>query len=287
MVGDAWVHAVRSDERELLVAALSAFGYRCRPLVAQGFAVLDGNDPVLRASSAATGEDGGAADRIPALVAVAIERDREPSARLVRTATRAQAAGAAIVAVADATSENRLVLACDELVVRPYGLAELELRIARALRAAEQRADGCTAVPNEDGGGPDLAPGLSGGDTLRWENVELDLAARRCSVEGREVALTRLEFDLLAHLLGNPRRVHTRAGLLLTVWGCQEPAGERAVDVCVQRLRRKLGPAGRHLIETVRGVGYRVAPAGPSRVDHTVASAAMLGTRPIANERRR
>ncbi|WP_274717989.1 winged helix-turn-helix domain-containing protein [Thermoleophilum album] len=287
MVGDAWVHAVRSDERELLVAALSAFGYHCRPLVAQGFAVLDGNDPPLQAGAASAGEYGRAGDRVPALVAVAIERDREPSERLVRTATRAQAAGAAVVAVADPTSESRLALACDELVVRPYGLAELELRIARALRAAKHRAGVSTSETEDGAGSIGRATGPGGGNTLRWGSVELDLAARRCSVEGREVALTRLEFDLLAHLVANSRRVHSRAGLLLAVWGCQEPAGERAVDVCVQRLRRKLGPAGRHLIETVRGVGYRVAPAGPSRAAHTVASAAMLGTRPTAKERRR
>jgi DNA-binding response OmpR family regulator len=85
--------------------------------------------------------------------------------------------------------------------------------------------------------------------------VELDLPSRRVSVDGRDVQLTRREFDLLAALLREPDRVHTREGLLQLVWGSTylQP---KTVDVHVAGLRRKLGDPLR--ITAVRGVGYRV-----------------------------
>ncbi|HET6533291.1 MAG TPA: winged helix-turn-helix domain-containing protein [Actinoplanes sp.] len=86
--------------------------------------------------------------------------------------------------------------------------------------------------------------------------VKLLTASRRVVVDGRELALTRLEFDLLLFLADNPRRVFTRAQLLTGVWG-SEHTGERTVDVHVRRLRVKLGQVS--LITTVYGVGYRLA----------------------------
>jgi DNA-binding response OmpR family regulator len=82
-------------------------------------------------------------------------------------------------------------------------------------------------------------------------------------VAGQEVELTRREFDLLAHLVDQPQRVLTRRNLLDAVWHTYDVAGgTRTVDVHVHRLRSKLGePLARALV-TVRGVGYRWAPAG-------------------------
>ena len=92
---------------------------------------------------------------------------------------------------------------------------------------------------------------------------ELDLAVdtdqRRAVVEGREVELTRLEFDLLAHLVAAPDRVHTRSALLTTLWDDRH-GGSRTVDVHVHRLRSKLGDRTGRALQTVRGVGYRWSP---------------------------
>ncbi|MEV4711331.1 winged helix-turn-helix domain-containing protein [Micromonospora sp. NPDC049374] len=75
--------------------------------------------------------------------------------------------------------------------------------------------------------------------------------------DGEPLPLTRLEFDLLLHLVANPRRVFTRLQLLNAVWG-YEHAGVRTVDVHVRRLRGKVG-VDVPLVTTVYGVGYRLA----------------------------
>ncbi len=83
------------------------------------------------------------------------------------------------------------------------------------------------------------------------------VASRQAVAEGAPLPLTRLEFDLLLFLAENPRRVFTRAQLLIGVWG-YDHTGERTVDVHVRRLRVKLGD-GLPLITTVYGVGYRLS----------------------------
>ena len=93
---------------------------------------------------------------------------------------------------------------------------------------------------------------------LRTGDVELDLGARRCTIEGREVGLTRREFDLLGALLRYPGRIHTREQLLGLVWAADHIT-PKTVDVHVAALRRKLGPAVS--IATLRGIGYRLDPA--------------------------
>ena len=105
---------------------------------------------------------------------------------------------------------------------------------------------------------------------LRTGEVELDLGARRCTIDGREVDLTRREFDLLGALLRYPGRIHTREQLLGLVWGADDIT-PKTVDVHVAALRRKLGSAvsiatlrGRRL-PARSGGGYRRAGAGVRR----------------------
>ncbi|MCW2502539.1 MAG: transcriptional regulatory protein glnR [Actinomycetia bacterium] len=86
--------------------------------------------------------------------------------------------------------------------------------------------------------------------------LRIDPSQRLVELDGRPVALTRREFDLLLFLAGEPGRVYTRVHLLRSVWGHAFVSGERTVDVHVRRLRAKLGSAGSFL-GTVRGVGYR------------------------------
>ncbi|WP_327684622.1 winged helix-turn-helix domain-containing protein [Streptomyces sp. NBC_00467] len=90
--------------------------------------------------------------------------------------------------------------------------------------------------------------------------VRIDASERTAYVDGRTLDLTYLEFELLAHLVAHPQRVHTRDQLVTTVWGYGHVGDGRTVDVHVARLRRKLGADHRRTIQTVRRVGYKYAP---------------------------
>ncbi|MFD0268387.1 winged helix-turn-helix domain-containing protein [Streptomyces sp. NPDC127106] len=100
-----------------------------------------------------------------------------------------------------------------------------------------------------------VAPDTTGDDVVR-----IDTAQRTAEVDGRVLDLTYLEFELLAHLVAHPHRVHTRDHLVTTVWGYGHVGDGRTVDVHVARLRRKLGATRRGAIQTVRRVGYKYAP---------------------------
>ncbi|MFI9049615.1 winged helix-turn-helix domain-containing protein [Streptomyces sp. NPDC053427] len=90
--------------------------------------------------------------------------------------------------------------------------------------------------------------------------VRIDPERRTAQVHGRPLDLTYLEFELLAHLVAHPHRVHTRDQLVTTVWGYGHVGDGRTVDVHVARLRRKLGAEHRSSIVTVRRVGYKYVP---------------------------
>ncbi|MEU9087642.1 winged helix-turn-helix domain-containing protein [Streptomyces sp. NPDC048357] len=98
-------------------------------------------------------------------------------------------------------------------------------------------------------------------DRVRLDDaVRVDGARRLAEVDGRELDLTYLEFDLLAHLVAHPYTVHRREALISDIWGYGHIGDGRTVDVHVARLRRKLGPAHRGRITTVRRVGYKYVP---------------------------
>ena len=147
-----------------------------------------------------------------------------------------------IIVLADGRHEALRIAAleagADDCLVRPFSMAELTAHLRALLRRAR---------------------GFESEETvLRMGDLVLDLAARRCTIAGREVALTRREFDLLAALLRYPGRMHTRRQLLELVWGAHE-IKPKTIDVHVAALRRKLG--GGISIATLRGVGYRLDPS--------------------------
>lgn len=90
--------------------------------------------------------------------------------------------------------------------------------------------------------------------------VRIDSVRRTAAVNGNTLDLTYLEFELLAHLVAHPHRVHTRDQLVTTVWGYGHVGDGRTVDVHIARLRRKLGAEHRRSIQTVRRVGYKYTP---------------------------
>ncbi|MFH9941303.1 winged helix-turn-helix domain-containing protein [Streptomyces murinus] len=119
------------------------------------------------------------------------------------------------------------------------------------------------AVPEQAGPavrtGP-VAPTAASGQAVGEPLVRIDSGRRTAFIEGRELDLTYLEFELLAHLVAHPHRVHTRDQLVTTVWGYGHVGDGRTVDVHIARLRRKLGAEHRRTIQTVRRVGYKYIP---------------------------
>jgi DNA-binding response OmpR family regulator len=99
--------------------------------------------------------------------------------------------------------------------------------------------------------------GDAGQGVIRLGPVTINVETYQVIADGRPLDLTYKEFELIRFLAQNPGRVFSRARLLREVWGYDFYGGTRTVDVHVRRLRSKLGPEHEHLIETVRGVGYR------------------------------
>jgi DNA-binding response OmpR family regulator len=93
--------------------------------------------------------------------------------------------------------------------------------------------------------------------TLHAAEITVDLDGRHVHAAGREIELTRREFDLLVALIRNRGRVLTRVRLLEDVWEYDYPGETRTVDVHIRRLRQKLGDPAKVNVETVVGVGYR------------------------------
>jgi two-component system response regulator MtrA len=127
----------------------------------------------------------------------------------------------------------------DDYVRKPFEVPELVARVRAAIRRAGREA-----------GEP---------EQLRLGPVVIDLAGRTVARDGREIALTRTEFDLLAELARNAGRVLTRDVLLDRIWGYDYLGDSRLVDVAIQRLRAKIeaDPAAPELVQTVRGAGYK------------------------------
>lgn len=107
---------------------------------------------------------------------------------------------------------------------------------------------------------PDPEPAPRSGPVRSDDAIQVDRERRLVEVDGRELELTYLEFDLLSHFVAHPHTVHTRDALISGIWGYGHVGDGRTVDVHVARLRRKLGPAYRGRISTVRSVGYKYVP---------------------------
>ena len=124
----------------------------------------------------------------------------------------------------------------DDYVTKPFSPSELIARIRAVMRRARP------AVEDE---------------TLRYEDLVMDLASYRVRRNGREIHLGPTEFRLLRHLMENQGRVFSREQLLDTVWGQDVYVEPRTVDVHIRRLRKALnGDADTDLIRTVRSAGY-------------------------------
>jgi two-component system OmpR family response regulator len=133
----------------------------------------------------------------------------------------------------------------------------------RAGDAAPMDATLRTGTGAEVGGPQRRASDADNTRVVRHGPLVVEVDSRAASLDGVELVLTRTEFDLLEALTGAPRRVWTRKALLTKVWSADWQMDEHLVEVHIGNLRKKLGDKGREprFIRTVRGVGYRMAPA--------------------------
>ena len=137
-----------------------------------------------------------------------------------------------------------LELGADDYVTKPFSTAELVSRVRAILRRREL----------------DRAPAQSG--VGRVGDLELDLVRHRVRVDGREVELTPSELSLLSLLAGAPDRVFPRREIMQHLWNSTYVGSERACDIHVSNLRRKIerDPARPERLLTVRSAGYKLVP---------------------------
>jgi DNA-binding response OmpR family regulator len=148
-----------------------------------------------------------------------------------------------ILVTARAEEVDKLVglgVGADDYVTKPFSPREVAARVKAVLRR-------------------DRDARVGEGAPLCFDGLTIAPASREVEVNGTTVALSSLEFDLLAALAGAPGRVFSRTQLLERVWGYDFYGDERVVDVHIRSLRARLGDdaADPHLIATVRGVGYK------------------------------
>jgi two-component system phosphate regulon response regulator PhoB len=129
----------------------------------------------------------------------------------------------------------------DDYITKPFSPKEMLARVGAVLRR--------------------VRPALAG-ETLSFEDLEMDLATYRVRRGGDPIHLSPSEFRLLRHFMESPRRVFTREGLLETVWSEGSELDLRTVDVQIRRIRRALNEGGKpDLIRTVRSAGYALESA--------------------------
>ena len=128
----------------------------------------------------------------------------------------------------------------DDYITKPFGMMEFIARVKAVLRRSSRHGDD---------------------RELRCEDLSIFPGRHQVYSKDQPVELTRKEFDLLLYLMENRGIVMTRDQILCHIWGYDFDGETRTVDVHVRTLRQKLGDTGK-LIETVRGVGYRMADKG-------------------------
>jgi DNA-binding response OmpR family regulator len=134
-----------------------------------------------------------------------------------------------------------LEMGADDYITKPFSMREFRSRVKAALRRAR------------------MPGGSAGGEPIRSAKLEIDPSRRTVTLDGAPIALTYVEFEILAALARAPGRVLDRETLLELVWGDSGFRDPRTIDVHIRHLREKLeaDPKNPEYLFTVRGVGYR------------------------------
>jgi len=135
-----------------------------------------------------------------------------------------------------------LEIGADDYITKPFSIREFRSRVRALLRRAA------------------LGGQSDGRDVIRANGLAIDLAKRTVTIDDRPVELTYVEFELVRTMASRPGRVFSRQALLEALWGDYAYREPRTIDVHVRHLREKLEPDPHEpqLIQTVRGVGYRL-----------------------------
>jgi DNA-binding response OmpR family regulator len=137
-----------------------------------------------------------------------------------------------------------LELGADDYLTKPFSIPELQARVRAMLRRLDMHAPVAADASDE---------------RIEVDGLLIDCVSREVRLEGKPIALTAKEFDLLAHFARHPGRAFTRMQLLDAVWGTTFEGYEHTVNTHINRLRAKIeaDPANPRRVLTVRGVGYR------------------------------
>ncbi|MDG1242347.1 MAG: response regulator transcription factor [Opitutae bacterium] len=213
------------DVTELLKYKFEQEGYHCQVL----------NDPLLFASTARDFE--------PEIMIFDIMMPELSGLQLCRMARADPLLKHVpiIFLTARGETEDRiqgLELGADDYLPKPFNMKELSIRVGKLLA----RSARVTQITNST--------------RIEISGVMIDAELHQLCIDGAEVVLTATEFRLLQLLMERKGRVQSREHLLVAVWNYDTNIETRTVDTHVRRVREKLGPYA-HLIETVRGVGYR------------------------------
>lgn len=120
----------------------------------------------------------------------------------------------------------------DDYIRKPFSMKELMLRVKKVLRRSYGTAD-----------------------IINFDTLEIDIAGKRCYIDGNEIILTKTEFELLFLLVSNPDAFFSRDEILDRIWDDDGTVLDRTVDVNINRLRRKMGRYGKYIV-TKSGLGY-------------------------------
>lgn len=136
-----------------------------------------------------------------------------------------------------------LELGADDYIVKPISIRKLQARVKNVLRKAAQK-------------------NFEEETALRHGEIEINPQSYIVKVAGNKISLTKKEFEILLFLFRRPGRVVTRDTLLNNIWGEDVVVVDRTIDVHIRKIREKLGDEHMSLIETIKGVGYRLRVDG-------------------------
>src|SRR3954469_12856475 len=217
------------------------------PAIAESVAYALGRDG-FSVTLAATATDAAALGDNAALVVLDLMLPDGSGFDLIARWRKAKQVPVIVLSSRDGEADRVVALeaGADDYVTKPFSPREVVARVRAVLRRSQLEL-----------GGPGSPP----------QALLLDASTRRARANGIVLELTRVEFDVLSCLLEQPGRVYSRAELIGRVWGSGFAITDRTIDSHVKALRKKVAEAGAEpgLIETVRGVGYRVTDA-PSAV---------------------